>query len=163
MLSLLKYDPKAPWMQRAISHIMLLRATSYNKCYHTPHVGIIPVNLIVFCFWHSGVLLFVVRYLNHKRQKEVCSEHQWVNEAQWEDDTVVSSSARRVHSLIHGYCVPVKYRLRQVNTIISAGNTGIAVRDAYPMQGGLFITPEDSWVFPVGLQSILYVFYKQCV
>lgn len=49
MLSLLKYDPKAPWMQRAISHIMFLIATSDNKCYYTPHVGIIPVNVIVFC------------------------------------------------------------------------------------------------------------------
>ena len=88
----------------------------------------------------SVLVLFVVRYVDHKRQKEVCSQHQWVNEAQWEDETVVSSSARRVHSLIlrHGYCVPVKHRLRQLNTGMSAGNTGIALRDACPVQEGGF-------------------------
>lgn len=58
-------------------------------------------SLSCFVFRHpKSWLLFVVGYVDHKRQKEVCSQHQWVNEAQWEEETVVSSSARRVHSLI---------------------------------------------------------------
>lgn len=38
-----------------------------------------------------------VIYVHHKRQKDICSKHQWLNEAQWEEDSriiYISQSAR---------------------------------------------------------------------
>ena len=87
---------------------------------------------------------FVIQTTGDTKRFVLC---KWrVNEAQWEDETVVSSSAQRVPSLIfrHGYCVSVKHCLRQLNTKISAGSTGIALSDPCPVQEGDFSSLRET-------------------
>lgn len=75
-------------------------------------------------------------------------------------DCRVIFGSRSVHSLIlrRGYCVPVKHRLRQLYTEISAGNTGIALREARPVQEtGAFHHSIRQLSVLSGIEKVYYV------
>lgn len=85
--------------------------------------------------------------------EEACSQHQWLNELQWDVQTVVSSSPRRVHPFSPKMWLlsPLKCYLRQRSTRKSVGNTGMEETEAFhrstpkiSLPGGIHVYAENS-------------------